>query len=290
MPGCEKKVSRIYLSASADLEITDMLSMYSGVVPTLLPPFSRLSAPVASHPDMLMLSVDGHLFSYGEYLEEQPQLRPECAGAEPVGLWEGSERGSVRSGSTAYEPADSSILSAAGSGMGGTEDKAPLRYPFDISLNALPLDTERGHFLLCRSDVLSPEVRRAAESAGREVVNVRQGYTHCSVCTVADGRLITADRGIAEIAEGLGASVLLISPGGIDLEPYNTGFIGGASVRMGSRIIFFGELKKHPDGDRILGFCREAAEDGAPMCGIPLCEIVHAMGRLRDYGSAVVIY
>ena len=65
MSGCEKKVSRIYLSASADLEITDMLSMYSGVVPTLLPPFSRLSAPVASHPDMLMLSVDGHLYSYG---------------------------------------------------------------------------------------------------------------------------------------------------------------------------------------------------------------------------------
>ena len=51
----ERHIKRINLSAEADFAVSDILSMYSGVVPTPLPPFSRLGAPVASHAGMLML-------------------------------------------------------------------------------------------------------------------------------------------------------------------------------------------------------------------------------------------
>ena len=292
------RIKRIYLSAEADLAVSDIISMYSGVVPTALPPFSRLGAPVASHADMLMLPLDGRLYTYSEYLDAHPELLAEdsdivgnaaamhdepgfCDAAPRVDA-DGSSRsvdGSSRSGVTMPTLCRTAV-------PGGDV----LAYPNDISLNALPLTTERGRFLLCRSDMLAPELRRAAETAGREIVDVRQGYTHCSVCTVADGRLITADRGIARRAEELGAEVLLISSGGIGLPPYNTGFIGGASVRVGSCLIFFGEPKKHPDGERILGFCREALQDGAELDGIPLREIAHTLGLLRDFGSAAVIY
>lgn len=285
------RIKRIYLSAEADLAVSDIISMYSGVVPTALPPFSRLGAPVASHADMLMLPLDGRLYTYGEYLDAHPELLADdtdivgnaadphdetrsCDAAPRVDA-DGSSRG------------DETMPTLCRTALPGGD---VLAYPNDISLNALPLTTERGRFLLCRSDMLAPELRRAAEAAGREIVDVRQGYTHCSVCTVADGRLITADRGIARRAEELGAEVLLISSGGIELPPYNTGFIGGASVRVGSCLIFFGEPKKHPDGERILGFCREALQDGAELDGIPLCEIAHTLGRLRDFGSAAVIY
>ena len=40
----ERHIKRIYLSAEADFAVSDILSMYSGVVPTPLPPFSRLGA------------------------------------------------------------------------------------------------------------------------------------------------------------------------------------------------------------------------------------------------------
>ena len=63
----ERHIKRIYLSAEADFAVSDILSMYSGVVPTPLSPFSRLGAPVASHADMLMLPLDGRLYTYGEY-------------------------------------------------------------------------------------------------------------------------------------------------------------------------------------------------------------------------------
>ena len=286
-----QRIKRIYLSAEADLAVSDIISMYSGVVPTALPPFSRLGAPVASHADMLMLPLDGRLYTYSEYLDAHPELLAEdsdivgnaAAMHDEPGFCDAAPR-----------------VDADGDFGGGVamptlcRTAVPggdlLAYPNDISLNALPLTTERGRFLLCRSDMLAPELRRAAEGTGREIVDVRQGYTHCSVCTVADGRLITADRGIARRAEELGAEVLLISSGGIGLPPYNTGFIGGASVRVGSCLIFFGEPKNHPDGERILGFCREALQDGAKLDDIPLREIAHTLGRLRDFGSAAVIY
>ena len=70
----ERHIKRIYLSAEADFAVSDILSMYSGVVPTPLPPFSRLGAPVASHADMLMLPLDGRLYTYGEYLSRDPGL------------------------------------------------------------------------------------------------------------------------------------------------------------------------------------------------------------------------
>ena len=270
--------------------MSDILSMYSGVVPTPLPPFSRLGAPVASHADMLMLPLDGRLYIYGEYLSCDPGLlmsrahrisgigTEACRASAYIDRCD-SDVGTIRCGDM---PGICRVALPEGDGL--------LGYPSDISLNALPLTTPRGRFLLCRSDMLAPELRRASEESGREVVDVRQGYTHCSVCTVADGRIITADRGIARRAEELGAEVLLISSGGIKLPPYDTGFIGGASVRVGSCLIFFGEPKKHPDGERILGFCREALQDGAKLDGIPLSEIAHTLGRLRDFGSAAVIY
>ena len=286
----ERHIKRIYLSAEADFAVSDILSMYSGVVPTPLPPFSRLGAPVASHADMLMLPLDGRLYTYGEYLSRDPGLL--LSRAHRI-----SGSGTETCRASAYiDRCDSDVGTIRCGDMPGIcrvalpEGDGLLGYPSDISLNALPLTTPRGRFLLCRSDMLAPELRRASEESGREVVDVRQGYTHCSVCTVADGRIITADRGIARRAEELGAEVLLISSGGIKLPPYDTGFIGGASVRVGSCLIFFGEPKKHPDGERILGFCREALQDGAELDGIPLREIAHTLGRLRDFGSAAVIY
>ena len=75
----ERHIKRIYLSAEADFAVSDILSMYSGVVPMPLPPFSRLGAPVASHADMLMLPLDGRLYTYGEYLSRDPTAHVPCA-------------------------------------------------------------------------------------------------------------------------------------------------------------------------------------------------------------------
>ena len=64
-------------------------------------------------------------------------------------------------------------------------------------------------------------------SEGYEILNVKQGYTKCSVCPVDENSIITADVSIAKEAKKHGMDVLLISNDGIELSGYNNGFFGG---------------------------------------------------------------
>ena len=125
------------------------------------------------------------------------------------------------------------------------------RYPFDCALNCLVTDTHA----VCRADIIAPELTDIFAAKSTEIVHVRQGYARCSVATVDDHSFITADRGIAAAMEAKGYDVLLISPGGIILEGYDTGFIGGCCGKLSAdRMLFCGSPARHPDGKRILGF------------------------------------
>ncbi|MBQ8509233.1 MAG: hypothetical protein IJ493_04925 [Clostridia bacterium] len=148
-------------------------------------------------------------------------------------------------------------------------------YPDDVRLNALFF----GDCLYAYLPALSDTVRRLAEESGLELVNVRQGYTRCSVLALPHAnRAVTADRGIADAMEARGVQVLRISPDGILLNGIPYGFIGGASFVDGERIIFYGRLNGHPDGDAIRTFCAESG-----------CEVIELHGALTDHGGAVVI-
>ena len=48
-----------------------------------------------------------------------------------------------------------------------------------------------------------------------------------------------------------GREVLFLTPGGIRLPGYNTGFIGGAGGYVSGNAVFFGDVRRHPDGERI---------------------------------------
>ncbi len=76
---------------------------------------------------------------------------------------------------------------------------------------------------------------------------VKQGYAHCATAKVGDG-YITADRPLANALARRHIPVLLIRPGAIVLAPYDTGFIGGASLTLSERVTaFFGKIEAHPD-------------------------------------------
>ena len=71
---------------------------------------------------------------------------------------------------------------------------------------------------------------------------------------VDENAIITYDRGIAAKAVKAGLEVLTIESGHVLLEGYETGFIGGASGRIGDEIVFNGDLRKHPDFRAITEF------------------------------------
>lgn len=143
-------------------------------------------------------------------------------------------------------------------------------YPRDIALNALSL----GGKIYCLRGHTAREILQSGET-----VNVRQGYVRCSTLKIDEGAICTSDVNIAKAAQANGVEVTLIKAGGITLEGYGCGFIGGASVTFENAVGFFGELDSHPDSKKIA-----AAVESRGKKIISLCK-----GELKDFGGALII-
>jgi len=88
-------------------------------------------------------------------------------------------------------------------------------------------------------------------------IDVKQGYSKCSICVVDENSVITADQGIAKkISKEKGPDCLLISPGHIILERHEYGFIGGSCGLIGNEIVFNGDISLHPDFKRISNYIK----------------------------------
>lgn len=113
-------------------------------------------------------------------------------------------------------------------------------------------------------------------SEGYEIINVKQGYTKCSICPIDDNSIITADNSIAKAAAECGMDVLLISNDGIDLPGYNNGFFGGCTgLYDKNTLLINGEIGKFPDGNSVKDFLDKK--------GISIKEL--KKGALVDIGS-----
>lgn len=113
-------------------------------------------------------------------------------------------------------------------------------------------------------------------SEGYDIINVKQGYTKCSVCPIDGNSIITADRSIAKSAEEHGMEVLLISNNGVELSGYDNGFFGGCTGLYDKHTLLInGEIKYLPDGDAIKEFLSKK--------GISIKEL--KKGSVTDIGS-----
>lgn len=109
---------------------------------------------------------------------------------------------------------------------------------------------------------------------GGKRIEVLQGYTKCSVCTVSDEAIITADRVIADKAEFAGLDVLRIEPGHIVLDGFDYGFIGGAACRLDQNTLAFtGSLEKHPNCAQIMQFLQKHAIRPVFLTGEPIFDM-----------------
>ena len=175
-----------------------------------LPPFSNLAAPVASHPDMLMLPLGDLLFVYREYYETHASLLD-------------------------------TIAKAAGRKLCAVEKAVSEQYPEDIGLNLFTV----GKHLVGRTDKAPREVLDYAEERGYTLHLVKQGYAKCSTVVLGDSAVITADPSILAAVNTMGIDSLSISAGGVSLPGYDYGFLGGACGVFGNRVFFCGALHKH---------------------------------------------
>lgn len=117
------------------------------------------------------------------------------------------------------------------------------KYPMDIPYNIGRIGNFAFHNLKYTDEVIKYHFKEQ----GLELINVKQGYTKCSMAIIGENDVITADVFIHKTLKKLGVNSLLIEPGHIFLQNQNYGFIGGCTGNMSNKeILFSGSLDEHP--------------------------------------------
>ena len=158
----------------------------------------------------------------------------------------------------------------------GDKEKLSEEYPKDILYNAVV--TSR--YLISLNRYTDPSLIDAAKRLFPDIriINVPQGYTKCNMVVVDDTHFITEDRGIYKaLLSCPDIECLLVSPGQVALQGFKNGFLGGASGRVGSDIVFNGDLSSHSDFGLITEFIEK--------CG--LRPVFFADWPLTDIGSII---
>ncbi|MGN1096116.1 MAG: DUF6873 family GME fold protein [Eubacteriales bacterium] len=168
-----------------------------------------------------------------------------------------------------------SILSKMGAGFTMSQTEVLSDYPNDIPLNFFFMNNT----IFGNKAHMSREVVSFAQLYGIDIADVPQGYAKCSSMLVRDG-VVTADISIYNAVREHGIDALLISPGHINIEKYDTGFIGGASGEISEgKVAVFGNIAKHPDGYKIRDFAYKHDTEIVSL----------GSGDLFDYGGFVRI-
>lgn len=142
-------------------------------------------------------------------------------------------------------------------------------YPENAAYCAVILEK----YLICNLKHTAREILKYAENIGLEKIHVNQGYAKCS-CAVVDGRsIITADDGIYKALAGCDIDVLKIAGGYVQLEGYDYGFIGGACGTVGDELVFCGDLREHPDFEKICAFAEKRGVKVRYFEGVPLTDV-----------------
>ncbi len=145
-----------------------------------------------------------------------------------------------------------------------------LAYPHDIGLNCAVV----GKNIICNSQYTEQAVLDLAHKSGFNVINVRQGYSKCSVCIIDDNAIITEDEGIAKKCSQYDIDVLLLKNRAVKLCGYDYGFIGGCSGLLSDgRIIFTGCIENHPEYHLIEAFCKKYGKTAVSMSDEPLYDV-----------------
>ena len=143
------------------------------------------------------------------------------------------------------------------------------RHPEDARLNAISF----GENLIVNEKTISEQILEIAKKEGFLPQNVNQSYPNCSILKLNEENAITADMGIYKKLTSLGIKTLLIKSGGISLQPYEYGFIGGASGVDGDKVFFLGNLDLHQNADEIKEFISSLGLRAISLSDEPLSDL-----------------
>ena len=149
-------------------------------------------------------------------------------------------------------------------------EKPGMLYPNDVKLNCTIIDNK----IICNEKTISKDILEFAYKNEYVVINVKQGYTKCSICVLDENSIITDDESIFTAAGNFLNDVEFISKGSIVLKGYNYGFIGGCCGKIDkNKIAFNGRIDSHKDCNKIIDILHRKNIDGIELCNNPLTDI-----------------
>lgn len=167
-------------------------------------------------------------------------------------------------------PAPRAKIDAGVARIGGT-------YPLDIAYNVARIDSAAFHY----TKYTDRKIIEYYQKNGIKLIDIKQGYSKCSICIVSGKAMITSDEKIAAKALDSGIDALLICEGHIELKDMPYGFIGGCAGLISKEILAVnGNIKKHPDYECMKEFCKKHK-----VAIYPLHD-----GTLEDIGSIIPLY
>ena len=146
-------------------------------------------------------------------------------------------------------------------------------YPENVLLNIASF----GKYIVCNRKYASEDILN--HYTDKTIISVNQGYAKCNICIVSDKAVITEDKGICNELTKYDIDVLLINPGGVKLNNFEYGFIGGASGFIDKDTIgFIGKIESHPQFYEIRDFIHKHNKKFVSL----------GNGGLADFGSILM--
>lgn len=142
-------------------------------------------------------------------------------------------------------------------------------YPNDCLLNFADI----GDYIICNKSILLEQIVKYLPQ--KEIIDVKQGYSKCSVCICKHNTFITDDISIYNaLLQYDNINSLLVEKGSVSINKYNYGFIGGCCGLIDKNLLLFnGDLSTHIDFDKIEKFLYDNNVKYIDIKGKPLTDI-----------------
>ena len=142
-------------------------------------------------------------------------------------------------------------------------------YPNDCLLNFADI----GDYIICNKSILTEEILEILPD--KPIIDVKQGYSKCSVCICGRNTIITDDKSVYNaVSRYDNINSLLIEKGTVRISKYNYGFSGGCCGLVDKNLLLFnGDLSLHSDFDKIKKFLYDNDVNYIDIKGKPLTDI-----------------
>lgn len=130
------------------------------------------------------------------------------------------------------------------------------QYPDDVKYNICQIGKKIIHNFKYTDSLVNDYIN----SIGLEKINIKQGYTKCSIAVTSENSCITSDEGIYKTLQKESIDVLLLRDEIIHLQDKNknitnmNGFIGGSSCIIDNKFILFGDSNKLKSKEQLVDF------------------------------------